>query len=62
MCILSTNNFRLVKYLNNYEIQKQDKFVSNMWYICYKTKNLDDALAIYNKILKNAWQCLYYRL
>lgn len=50
MCILSINNFRLVKYLNNYEIQKQDKF---MWYIFYRTKNLDDALTIYNKILKS---------
>lgn len=51
MCILSTHGFRLVKYLNNYDVQKWDKFI---WYVCYKTKSIDDALTIYNKILKNA--------
>ena len=62
MCILSTHGFRLVKLSNDYEIQKRDKFVSNMWYVCYKTKSIDDALTIYNKILKSCWQVLYYRL
>ena len=53
MCILSTHGFRLVKLSNDYEIQKRDKFVGNMWYVCYKTKSIDDALTIYNKILKS---------